>query len=66
MTVPDPDLTGWALESSLVSSKQPHVCEVMWISAAGADEAKGFFGFLLFSSPPCPQHCTQVVFQLRF
>ena len=28
-SVSDPGLTGWALESSLVSSEQPHVREVM-------------------------------------
>lgn len=33
-------------------SHQPHVHHVMWIRAAGTDEAKGFFGFLLFFYPP--------------
>lgn len=47
MAVSGPNLTG---ESSLVSSKQPQC--VKSHGSAGADEAKGFFGFLLFSSPP--------------
>lgn len=29
-----------------------HVHEVLRVRAAGTDEAKGFFGFLLFFSPP--------------
>lgn len=36
----------WLLQRS-------HVHEVLWVCAAGTDEAKGFFfGFLLFFSPP--------------
>lgn len=65
-SVSDPDLPGWTLEGR-VSTQQPHECEVMRIVAAGADEAKGFFGFLLFSLPPlAPSTVPRLFFSCGF